>query len=75
MADYHHGVRVLEINDRTRTISTVSTAVVGMVCTGDDADSATFPLNTPVLITNLLAVAGKAGKRGTLAASFLAIVD
>lgn len=73
MADYHHGVRVLEINDGTRVISTVSTAVVGMVCTGDDADSATFPLNTPVLITNLLAATGQAGKSGTLAV--LAIAD
>lgn len=75
MADYHHGVRVLEINDGTRTISTVSTAVVGMVCTGDDADAATFPLNTPVLITDLLAAAAKAGTKGTLAASLLAIAE
>ena len=46
--DYHHGVRVLEINEGTRTITTVSTAIVGMVCTADDADAAAFPLNTPV---------------------------
>ncbi|HFN5853616.1 phage tail protein, partial [Salmonella enterica subsp. enterica serovar Corvallis] len=26
MSDYHHGVQVLEINDGTRVISTVSTA-------------------------------------------------
>lgn len=75
MSDYHHGVRVLEINDGTRVISTVSTAVVGMVCTGDDADAATFPLNKPVLITDLIAAAGKAGKKGTLAASLLAIAE
>ncbi|CNL53136.1 Major tail sheath protein [Yersinia aldovae ATCC 35236] len=75
MGDYHHGVRIVEINDGTRVISTVSTAVVGMVCTGDDADAATFPLNTPVLITDLLAAAAKAGKKGTLAASLLAIAD
>ncbi|WP_145509368.1 phage tail sheath protein [Yersinia alsatica] len=75
MADYHHGVLVLEINDGTRVISTVSTAVVGMVCTGDDADAATFPLNTPVLITDLLAAAAKAGTKGTLAASLLAIAE
>ncbi|MGT3279296.1 phage tail sheath protein [Yersinia enterocolitica] len=75
MGDYHHGVRIVEINDGTRIISTVSTAVVGMVCTGDDADTATFPLNKPVLITDLLAAASKAGKRGTLAASLLAIAD
>ncbi|HHH0200138.1 TPA: phage tail protein, partial [Yersinia enterocolitica] len=55
MGDYHHGVRIVEINDGTRVISTVSTAVVGMVCTGDDADTALFPLNKPVLITDLVA--------------------
>lgn len=37
--DYHHGVRVVEVNDGTRSITTVSTAIVGMVCTGDDADA------------------------------------
>jgi hypothetical protein len=39
MADYHHGVRVVEINDGTRVISTVSTAIIGMVCTAEDADA------------------------------------
>ena len=52
--DYHHGVRVVEVNDGTRTISTVSTAIVGIVCTADDADAETFPLNTPVLVTDVL---------------------
>ncbi|HHX6180513.1 TPA: phage tail sheath protein [Yersinia enterocolitica] len=75
MGDYHHGVRIVEINDGTRVISTVSTAVVGMVCTGDDADTALFPLNKPVLITDLVAAAAKAGTKGTLAASLLAIAD
>ena len=28
---YHHGVRVAEVNDGTRTIRTVSTAVIGVV--------------------------------------------
>jgi hypothetical protein len=44
MGDYHHGVEVIEINDGTRTISTVSTAIIGMVCTASDADAKTFPL-------------------------------
>lgn len=73
--DYHHGVRVLEVNEGTRTIRTVSTAVVGMVCTADDADAATFPLNTPVLITDVLTASGKAGETGTLARSLDAIAD
>ena len=75
MADYHHGVRVVEINDGTRVISTVSTAIIGMVCTAVDADPKAFPLDTPVLITNVLAAAGKAGKLGTLYASLMAIAN
>lgn len=75
MSDYHHGVQVVEINDGTRVISTVSTAVIGMVCTASDADAAIFPLNEPVLITNVQSAIGKAGKKGTLAASLQAIAD
>ncbi|AEF43940.1 tail sheath protein [Serratia sp. AS12] len=75
MGDYHHGVRVLEINEGTRVISTVSTAIVGMVCTAEDADATLFPLNTPVLITDVLAASGKAGKKGTLSRSLLAIAE
>lgn len=76
MADeYHHGVRVLEINEGTRPIRTVSTAVVGLVCTADDADPIAFPLDTPVLLTSVQSAIGKAGKTGTLAASLQAISD
>ncbi|MDN4146435.1 phage tail sheath protein [Pseudomonas tohonis] len=75
MADYLHGVRVLEINEGVRPIRTVSTAVIGMVCTGSDADAAAFPLDTPVLITNVQTAVGKAGTKGTLAASLQAIAD
>jgi len=75
MSDYHHGVQVVEINDGTRVISTVSTAIVGMVCTASDADAATFPLNEPVLITSVQSAIAKAGKKGTLAASLRAIAD
>ncbi|ACS85886.1 phage tail sheath protein [Musicola paradisiaca] len=75
MSDFHHGTQVVEINDGTRVISTVSTAIVGMVCTGPDADAATFPLNTPVLITDVLTAVGNAGTQGTLAAALQAIGD
>jgi phage tail sheath protein FI len=73
--DYHHGVRVLEINEGTRPIRTVSTAVIGLVCTADDADATMFPLDTPVLLTNVQTAIGKAGVEGTLAASLQAIAD
>src|SRR6202035_971916 len=71
--DYHHGVRVVEINGGSRPIRTVSTAVIGGVFTADDADDKTFPLNTPVLVTNVIEAAGKAGNKGTLARSLDAI--
>lgn len=75
MADYHHGVRVIEINEGSRPIRTVSTAVVGVVCTSNDADAATFPLNKPALVTDLRAALGKAGNNGTLAPTLQAIAD
>ncbi|CAQ82105.1 MULTISPECIES: phage tail sheath protein [Photorhabdus] len=73
--DYHHGVRVQEINEGTRTITTISTAIVGMVCTGPEADEKAFPLNTPVLITDVSMAIGKAGKTGTLPQALKAIAD
>jgi phage tail sheath protein FI len=71
--DYHHGVRVIEINEGSRPIRTISTAIVGMIVTADDADTDTFPLNTPVLITNVIAAQAKAGKSGTLLRTLKAI--
>lgn len=72
---YHHGVRVVEINTGARPIRTVSTAVVGVVCTSSDADPQAFPLNKPVLLTDLAAGIAKAGATGTLAATLRAIAD
>lgn len=72
---YHHGVRVIEINEGTRPIRTISTAVIGMVCTAEDADVSIFPLNTPVLLTNVRTAIGDAGTEGTLAPSLQAIAD
>lgn len=73
--DYHHGVRVIEINDGTRTIRTISTGIIGMVCTADDADSEFFPLNKPALITNVASAMAKAGRKGTLYKALSAIND
>lgn len=72
---YHHGVRVIEVNDGTRNIQTVSTAIVGAVCTADDADDTLFPLDTPVLLTDIQGKIGKAGDTGTLAPTLQAIAD
>lgn len=71
--DYHHGVRVIEINEGSRPIRTVSTAIVGLVATGEDADAATFPLNKPVLVTDVFSAIGKAGTKGTLLPALKAI--
>lgn len=72
---YHHGVRVTEINEGTRPIRTIATAIIGLVATASDADAAAFPLNVPVLVTNVLTALGKAGVQGTLAATLRAIAD
>lgn len=74
MPDYHHGVRVVEINEGTRPIRTVSTAVIGLIATASDADAERFPLNKPVLITDLYSALADAGTEGTLARSLRAIV-
>lgn len=71
--EYHHGVRVVEANEGTRTIRTVATSVIGFVATAEDADAEMFPLDTPVLLTNPQAAIGKAGKEGTLARTLTAI--
>ncbi|QEM80208.1 phage tail sheath protein [Halomonas binhaiensis] len=39
MSDYHHGVRVVEINEGTRPIRTISTSVIGLVATAPGAVS------------------------------------
>lgn len=70
---YHHGVRVAEVSDGTRTIRTASTAVIGVVCTAPDADATAFPLNQPALVTNVDTAIGKAGAQGTLKDTLTAI--
>ena len=72
---FHHGVRVVEINEGTRTIRTVATAVIGMVCTSSDADATYFPLNKPVLIANLPVAIAKAGTDGNLKKSLQTLYD
>lgn len=72
---YHHGVRVYELNEGTRPIRTVSTAVIGLVATAEDADPFVFPLDTAVLLTNVQGSIEKAGTKGTLARSLQAIAD
>ena len=74
-ASRHHGITTNEFTQGVRSISDISTAIIGMVCTADDADREYFPLNTPVFYTSAYDVLGKAGTQGTLAKSLDAIVD
>lgn len=74
-ADYHHGVRVTELNDAARPITTASTAVIGLIAVAPDADAIVFPDNTPVLITDVQKAIGKAGVQGTLSHALDAIGD
>jgi phage tail sheath protein FI len=65
MADtFLHGVEVIDIDDGARPISTVATSIIGIVGTAPDADPATFPLNTPVLVAGSQATAAKLDMTG-----------
>lgn len=73
--EYHHGVRVFEVEEGGATIRVVSTAIIGLIATAPLADAEAFPLNTPVLLTNPGGSIGKAGATGTLAQSLKAIAQ
>lgn len=75
LTTYHHGVRVQELSGGVRALRIMSTAVIGLIATASDADELTFPIDTPVLITQVDNAIGKAGKQGTLTGSLKAIAD
>jgi len=72
---FKHGITVTEISTGARTLTAVSTAIIGLVATASDADADTFPLDRPALVTDVEAAIGKAGVLGTLAKSLRAIAD
>ena len=74
-ANRHHGITANEYTEGVRSISDISTAIIGMVCTAEDADAKVFPLNTPIFATSAYDLLAKAGTKGTLAKSLDAIVD
>lgn len=73
MTQYHHGVSVIEVNEGTRPIRTIATAVIGLVATASDADNDYFPLNGLKLVTDIDTAIGHAGEDGTLALALEAI--
>lgn len=77
-----HGVKVVELTTGTRPIKEIATAVIGLLCTASapagaetDALDAAFPLDTPVLITDIRSAIAKAGTGGTLKQALEAISD
>ncbi|MEN7535883.1 phage tail sheath subtilisin-like domain-containing protein [Aurantiacibacter flavus] len=72
---YYHGITVNEISAGARPIADVATSVIGLVAIASDADAAVFPLDTPVLLTDVSSAIGKAGTDGTLANVLTAIAD
>lgn len=74
-ANRHHGITANEYTEGVRSISDITTAIIGMVCTAEDADAKVFPLNTPIFATSAYDLLAKAGTKGTLAKSLDAIVD
>lgn len=74
--EYLHGVKVTEISEALRTLTTSSTAVIGLVATAPDADNDTFPPNKPTLLTGITpSMIAKAGKTGTLSRALDGILD
>ncbi|WP_374414214.1 phage tail sheath subtilisin-like domain-containing protein [Novosphingobium colocasiae] len=72
---FKHGITITEIVEGARTLTAVSTSIIGLVATASDADAAVFPLDRPALITDVEAAIGEAGVEGTLAKSLRAIAD
>lgn len=72
---FKHGITLIEIADGPRTLTAVSTAIIGLVAIAADADPAAFPLDRPALITDVETAIGAAGTDGTLALSLRAIAD
>lgn len=77
-----HGISIIESATGPRSLRDVSLAVIGIVATASAAVGApttaldaAFPLDTPVLVTDVDAAAGNAGTGGTLRAALEAIGD
>lgn len=65
--EFLHGTRLIIEEDSYIELRVMSTAIIGVVCTAEDADPEVFPLNRCVLVTDAKKAGLKAGKKGTLA--------
>ena len=53
MTNYLHGIEIIEVDVGGRTITIPSTSIIGIVGTAPACNEANFPLNTPVVISNI----------------------
>lgn len=77
-----HGIKVNELTTGARPIVPIASAIIGLVATATAAVGAptealddAFPLDTPVLVTDIRSAIGKAGTGGTLLPALEAIAD
>lgn len=70
-----HGVKMTEVTVAGASFKTPSSSIWGLVAVAPNADADVFPLNTPVIVTDLGAAIVAAGAAGTLAVSLKAIED
>lgn len=76
-----HGIKIVEGIGGRRTIMPAASGIIGIIATavaaaGKEADlNAAFPLDTPVLLTNIRKGIGLAGVDGTLKPALEAIAD
>ena len=77
-----HGITTNVLTVGTRPIAPLATAIIGLLCTATAAAgaatvalNAAFPLDTPVLVTDVRSAIGAAGTGGTLKSALEAIAD
>lgn len=77
-----HGIKVNELTTGARPIVPIASAVIGLIATATAVEGApadalddAFPLDTPVLVTDIRSAIGKAGTGGTLLPALEAIAD
>ena len=72
---FFHGIKVNEPLTGARPLTLVASAIIGMIVTAPDADAEDFPLDRPVLVTDIRTAIGQAGATGTLKPALEAIAD
>jgi phage tail sheath protein FI len=70
-----HGIKTTINTTGASDITSVATAVIGMVVTAPDADATKFPLDTPILIDDVRAALSYSGTQGTFSKALSAIAD